>query len=51
MIRKEDTGTYTATGNRTRTNNGYCAGNFKDVPFTWLKLYPPCYTLLTYPGR
>ena len=51
MMIEEDTGTYTATGSMTRTHNGYCAGDFKDVPFTWTKLYPPFVTMPTYPRR
>lgn len=51
MMIEDETGTYTGPSNGTRTNNGYCAGDFKDVPFTWTKLYPPYVTMPTYPSR
>lgn len=50
MMIEEEAGTYTRPRNRTRTNNGYCAGDFKDVPFTWTKLYPPYVTMRRTPA-
>jgi hypothetical protein len=52
MMIEEEAGTYsgtpTGTPTRTRANNGYCAGNFTNVPFNSAKLYPPYLTLPTY---
>lgn len=46
MMIEEETGTYAG---RTRSHNGYYAGDFKDVPFTWRKLYPPYVSMPTRP--
>ena len=46
MMIEEETGTYSG---QAHAHYGYSAGDFKDVPFTWTKLYPPYVTMPTYP--
>lgn len=46
MMIEEGTGTYTG---RIHQHNGYYAGDFSDVPFTWTPLYAPFTTQSLYP--
>jgi hypothetical protein len=47
MMIEEETGTY--SGRTTYSHNGYSAGDFSNVPFTWTKLYPPYVSMPTFP--
>lgn len=46
MLIEEESGTCSGG---THSHNGYSAGDFSAVPFTWTKLYPPYVSMPTYP--
>jgi hypothetical protein len=48
MLIEDETGTYTG---ETHSRHGYGVPDFKDVPFTRTKLYPPFMTMPTFPQR